>query len=69
LKISSSSRCSTSEDAVHKIFEVHTQDADGRIGNLKMWLNMKRGRSRENVKGYVKEFQFRTNQRFENKSV
>ena len=48
-------------DGEYRLIEVSTQNADGFGGILKMWLNNKRGHTRENIKGYIKEFQFRQN--------
>lgn len=45
----------------YRCVEVSTQKADGFGGIFKMWLNQKRGFTRSDVKGYIKEFQFRSN--------
>ena len=48
-------------DGDYELIRAGTQHADGYAGSVKMWLNGKRGLTRDNVKGYLKEAQFRTN--------
>lgn len=53
-------------DGKYRILRAGTQHADGYAGMCKTWLNGKRGIRRENIKGYVKESQFRRNCNSEN---
>ena len=44
-----------------RIVDVHTQLADGFIGNFKKWCHAKRGINQRRLKAYAKEFQWRHN--------
>ena len=44
-----------------KYIEIHSQDADHRIGQFKLWFHGKGGHERECLQSYAKEWQYRCN--------
>ena len=45
--------------------EVHTQDADGRFRDFKLWFHTKGGHERHELMAYAKEWQYRRNRPLE----